>query len=133
MIRRPPRSTRTDKLFPYTTLFRSRGNSCRNFRDKGVPRSRRLLLSGSFFVYVIGAAFLSHFLLRNAPEVIKMATLVFVAGLLTVAAVQDMIEEAHEVRAVSNWPVFSLVGSLPLYCLVSAGLPAVLGWRGWPP
>src|SRR3546814_16428721 len=26
MIRRPPRSTRTDTLFPYTTLFRS--NSC---------------------------------------------------------------------------------------------------------
>src|SRR3546814_16695011 len=27
MIRRPPRSTRTDTLFPYTTLFRSgRGN-----------------------------------------------------------------------------------------------------------
>src|SRR3546814_9184263 len=24
MIRRPPRSTRTDPLFPYTTLFRSR-------------------------------------------------------------------------------------------------------------
>src|SRR3546814_18002759 len=24
MIRRPPRSTRTDTLFPYTTLFRSR-------------------------------------------------------------------------------------------------------------
>src|SRR3546814_17629916 len=27
MIRRPPRSTRTDTLFPYTTLFRS----CRGF------------------------------------------------------------------------------------------------------
>src|SRR3546814_11390759 len=25
MIRRPPRSTRTDTLFPYTTLFRSGG------------------------------------------------------------------------------------------------------------
>src|SRR3546814_3789108 len=25
MIRRPPRSTRTDSLFPYTTLFRSDG------------------------------------------------------------------------------------------------------------
>src|SRR3546814_8480488 len=25
MIRRPPRSTRTDTLFPYTTLFRSQG------------------------------------------------------------------------------------------------------------
>src|SRR3546814_6569438 len=26
MIRRPPRSTRTDTLFPYTTLFRSTGS-----------------------------------------------------------------------------------------------------------
>src|SRR3546814_5779737 len=28
MIRRPPRSTRTDTLFPYTTLFRSQGGVC---------------------------------------------------------------------------------------------------------
>src|SRR3546814_11197560 len=27
MIRRPPRSTRTDTLFPYTTLFRSYANA----------------------------------------------------------------------------------------------------------
>src|SRR3546814_2946710 len=27
MIRRPPRSTRTDTLFPYTTLFRSQGRA----------------------------------------------------------------------------------------------------------
>src|SRR3546814_9944984 len=27
MIRRPPRSTRTDTLFPYTTLFRSHGGA----------------------------------------------------------------------------------------------------------
>src|SRR3546814_6920320 len=36
MIRRPPRSTRTDTLFPYTTLFRSTGP------DRSAPaRSRR--------------------------------------------------------------------------------------------
>src|SRR3546814_5704165 len=29
MIRRPPRSTRTDTLFPYTTVFRSRTSSKR--------------------------------------------------------------------------------------------------------
>src|SRR3546814_1426622 len=29
MIRRPPRSTRTDTLFPYTTLFRSRHRGAR--------------------------------------------------------------------------------------------------------
>src|SRR3546814_2475624 len=33
MIRRPPRSTRTDTLFPYTTLFRS--------HDGGVARAVR--------------------------------------------------------------------------------------------
>src|SRR3546814_10232060 len=39
MIRRPPRSTRTDTLFPYTTLFRSR-RACRTpdgRRTAGAP------------------------------------------------------------------------------------------------
>src|SRR3546814_11915798 len=31
MIRRPPRSTRTDTLFPYTTLFRSRTSDPAHF------------------------------------------------------------------------------------------------------
>src|SRR3546814_17982965 len=36
MIRRPPRSTRTDTLFPYTTLFRSRSRRAeRRDRDHG--------------------------------------------------------------------------------------------------
>src|SRR3546814_14604698 len=38
MIRRPPRSTRTDTLFPYTTLFRSReggGAGDRQWRQDG--------------------------------------------------------------------------------------------------
>src|SRR3546814_4904424 len=46
MIRRPPRSTRTDTLFPYTTLFRSAtdpncGNHLRQAADK--PRIDRLV------------------------------------------------------------------------------------------
>src|SRR3546814_6339846 len=39
MIRRPPRSTRTDTLFPYTTLFRSRAAPVRAGRP--VPPNRR--------------------------------------------------------------------------------------------
>src|SRR3546814_13773239 len=40
MIRRPPRSTRTDTLFPYTTLFRStvRGQSHPNVTDLPMTR-----------------------------------------------------------------------------------------------
>src|SRR3546814_2410479 len=37
MKRRPPRSTRTDTLFPYTTLFRSARNDrppCRSIRER---------------------------------------------------------------------------------------------------
>src|SRR6056297_3033599 len=36
MIRRPPRSTRTDTLFPYTTLFRSA--PCRHRQESGRAR-----------------------------------------------------------------------------------------------
>src|SRR3546814_8030792 len=39
MIRRPPRSTRTDTLFPYTTLFRSTGFS---YQDAPEPHSKRI-------------------------------------------------------------------------------------------
>src|SRR3546814_13255783 len=36
MIRRPPRSTRTDTLFPYPTLFRSDGGAAGRVRDPDV-------------------------------------------------------------------------------------------------
>src|SRR3546814_3727796 len=42
MIRRPPRSTRTDTLFPYTTLFRSRPGSSRDgIADPDAQQHRR--------------------------------------------------------------------------------------------
>src|SRR3546814_4754856 len=42
MIRRPPRSTRTYTLFPYTTLFRSIGASTASLKqalERAVPRT----------------------------------------------------------------------------------------------
>src|SRR3546814_8421271 len=48
MIRRPPISTRTDTLFPYTTLFRSSAVGTSNsFADLMARRSKRLLSSSS--------------------------------------------------------------------------------------
>src|SRR3546814_2515792 len=41
MIRRPPRSTRTDTLFPYTTLFRSAGAGAGGGRARRNYRLRR--------------------------------------------------------------------------------------------
>src|SRR3546814_15469781 len=46
MIRRPPRATRTDTLFPYTTLFRSQPRTRRNRNGEPVP-GRQPQQSGS--------------------------------------------------------------------------------------
>src|SRR3546814_5469100 len=43
MIRRPPRSTRTDTLFPYTTLFRSAGVKATIWHNPRCSKSRAAL------------------------------------------------------------------------------------------
>src|SRR3546814_17562417 len=52
MIRRPPRSTRTDTLFPYTTLFRSKATPA----IEGVnihPHVPKIELSKAFLDYIL--------------------------------------------------------------------------------
>src|SRR3546814_1419393 len=49
MIRRPPRSTRPDTLFPYTTLFRSAGISCAKV-GAAISRARALAVSKTCFI-----------------------------------------------------------------------------------
>src|SRR3546814_21103541 len=46
MILRPPRSTRTDTLFPYTTLFRSRGLAADRRRRLCGKRPGPVLVAG---------------------------------------------------------------------------------------
>src|SRR3546814_7279839 len=66
MRRRPPRSTRTDTLFPYTTLFRSRDRracQCRHasrFLFASLPSATHILFLGWN-----GAVILGYFLIRR--------------------------------------------------------------------
>src|SRR3546814_12224323 len=46
MIRRPPRSTRTDTLFPYTTLFRSLITRPKDLMDNATPGANGLAAVG---------------------------------------------------------------------------------------
>lgn len=93
-----------------------------NMRDKGVPRSRRILLSAAFAIPVLAAAVGAYYLLRDQNEAVQMGGLVFVAGLLTVAAVEDMLSEAHE-SADDTWSsTAALIGGFVLFTFVSAGL-----------
>src|SRR3546814_19963785 len=67
MIRRPPRSTRTDTLFPYTTLFRS---------EDGYP----------------GGPITGHFAARFGPDDKLIATFTMTGP--SARALPDMMEKA---------------------------------------
>src|SRR3546814_1935722 len=63
MIRRPPRSTRTDTLFPYTTLFRSYLSSVRSV----FVRRRRLQRQRVQFVaHAAAQGLVNHLVLLHA-------------------------------------------------------------------
>ncbi len=93
-----------------------------NFRDKGMDRTKRLLISASFVVPVVGTAVLAYFALREQGEIPKLAGLVFISGLYTLAAVEDMLREAHESVADSRWSAISFLAGFALFLLVSGGL-----------
>src|SRR3546814_1996064 len=65
MIRRPPRSTRTDTLFPYTTLFRS--DHERHEAGRAIARERIAQRIHTQAEFVIGCQ-RTHVLARNTSE-----------------------------------------------------------------
>src|SRR3546814_1643398 len=66
MIRRPPRSTRTDTLFPYTTLFRSVGLS--------MTRELAPVLAGLMVAGRVGAAMAAEIGTMRVTEQIDALT-----------------------------------------------------------
>src|SRR3546814_9050564 len=70
MIRRPPRSTRTDTLFPYTTLFRSR---CRARADGAASQS----CSGNTIVMHDGLRFRSEEHTSELQSLMRISYAVF--------------------------------------------------------
>lgn len=91
-----------------------------NFKDKGVPRARRLLLSASFVVPVLAGALLSYLFLRDQSEAIQLAALSFTAGLLLVAAAEEIVGEAHEAAPDTRWSTLAISGGFVLFALVSS-------------
>src|SRR3546814_7532918 len=75
MIRRPPRSTRTDTRFPYTTLFRSHNVAAArlNLLDNAISESKLLAIErGDSFLapqesplHVLGVITRAHFLVMR--------------------------------------------------------------------
>src|SRR3546814_9449552 len=85
MIRRPPISTRTATLFPYTTLFRSPAAGHRDSRDMSVMAE--IGWQGLFTVAVIVVALAMLLWERFSPDrvLVAAAGALMVSGVLTPA------------------------------------------------
>jgi ZIP family zinc transporter len=91
-----------------------------NFKDKGETRTRRLLLSASFVLPCLLGATIGYWLLRGGSETLQLAGLAFTAGILVLAAVEDMLQEAHEAAEDSRLSAAFFVGGFALFTLVAS-------------
>src|SRR3546814_1115843 len=95
MIRRPPRSTRTDTLFPYTPLFRSRGVALL-LVEPVVDRDLHARRDGPAVLDRRAELPLAHFVHRRAIEDARAAA----ADDLDVAGVAECVDpRLHHHRA----------------------------------
>src|SRR3546814_3717552 len=86
MIRRPPRSTRTDTLFPYTTLFRSR--ELRNFVERASVLHGGETLGAEDVAMLLNptAAFAPRYAVPGSPAAVSASAEDFAAAPLASAA-----------------------------------------------
>lgn len=53
-----------------------------NFKDKGIPRAKRLIISASFAAPILLGASAGYWFVQRRPEIVKFALLTFTAGVL---------------------------------------------------
>lgn len=91
-----------------------------NFRHKGQPRVRRLLLSASLSLPCLAGATIGYWLLRGQGEALQLSGLAFTAGILLIAAVEEMMREAHEAAEDTHGSAAFFIGGFALFTLVSS-------------
>src|SRR3546814_3662413 len=108
MIRRPPRSTRTDTLFPYTTLFRSNleeiaSTGLRKIEKiQEIERKADFLRNATFLVGTVALALAMIVAILSGFEILQLPRAVLIS--FTLLAMVCAI----------NWS-FDLLGMLPQF------------------
>lgn len=90
------------------------------FRDNGVGSAKRLLLSASFVIPALAGALVSYFLLRNQVEALQLTALAFIAGMLLVAATEEIMTAAHEIYPPSKLSSFAPIAGFGLFAAVAS-------------
>lgn len=79
------------------------------FKNKGVGRARRILLSLSFAVPILLGTTIGYWAVRGQPDAVKLGLLAFTAGILLTVAVEEIVVEAHQEED-SRWASLFLIG-----------------------
>lgn len=86
-----------------------------SLKNKGVGRLWRLTLSASFFIFCLLGATIGYWLLRDQGQALKLSALAFTAGVLQIAAVEDLMREAHEAEEDTRWSSMFFIGGFALF------------------
>src|SRR3546814_12797092 len=99
MIPRPPRSTRTDTLFPYTTLFRSRSSPPSAFPAMNEPKRFTRSINDRVLAGVVGGIAhrygWSSTLLRAIYVIVSVASAAF-PGILVYVILWLLMPEGND-------------------------------------
>src|SRR3546814_17073708 len=123
MIRRPPRSTRTDTRFPYTTLFRS-GGPRRAARGGGV---RKALIWLPFVAFAGVLAVVAIGLFRPADRDVRSALVGHELPEFALPAMVEGVPGVDKARFTQGTP--RLLNVLASWCIVRRGECRGRGWR----
>ena len=91
------------------------------FKNKGVPRAKRLLLAASFALPILVGTTIGYWAVRGQPDAVKFGLLAFTAGILLTVAVEEIVVEAHQEED-SRWASLFLIGGFALFALLTAYL-----------
>ena len=90
-----------------------------NLRDKGITRQVRLVAAASLFVPVLAGAGGGYWLLRGEAVPRQNAALAFVAGMLLLATIEDLVPEADQPRARRALTTAAFAAGFAFFALIS--------------
>lgn len=91
------------------------------FKNKGVGRTKRILLALSFAAPILIGTTVGYWAVRGQPAAVQFGLLAFTAGILLTVAVEEIVVEAHQEED-SRWATLFLVGGFALFALLTAYL-----------
>ena len=89
------------------------------FKNAGLPRGKRLLLSASFAIPILLGTTIGYWAVRGQSDAVKFALFAFTAGILLTVAVEEIVVQAHESGKDSSWASLFLVGGFALFAAIT--------------